>query len=75
MAVNLPADKITNARGQSGVWSEPDAEPVSDGLLALAGLHPGVLLVNDVNTPVTAHHPAILVTGLRRFEAVANFHG
>ncbi len=44
-------------------------------LSALAGLHPRILLVDDVHAPVTPHHATVLVAGLGRAEGVADFHG
>ena len=41
---------------------------------ALAGFHPGVFLVDDVDAPTTADNATIFVADLCRFEAVANFH-
>src|ERR1700726_3624764 len=48
--------------------------PLRAGKLALAGLHARVFLVNDVNAPMAAHHAAVLVAGLGRFQAVADLH-
>src|ERR1035437_8719682 len=41
---------------------------------ALAGLHPRVLLVDDVDAAVAEHHAAVLVAALGRFQAVADLH-
>jgi hypothetical protein len=42
--------------------------------LTLAGFHTRVLLVNHVNTPMTADHAAVLVAGFRGFQGVTDLH-
>jgi hypothetical protein len=42
--------------------------------LTLAGLHPGILLVDDIDAPTPAHHTAVLVARLGRPQAIANSH-
>mgnify|MGYP001241826938 CR=1 FL=1 len=41
---------------------------------ALAGLEPGVFLVDHINAALAAHDPAILVAALGRFKRVEHFH-
>lgn len=36
--------------------------------LALAGLHAGILLVNYIHPPMTAHHATVLVADFRGFQ-------
>jgi hypothetical protein len=42
--------------------------------LALACLHAGVLLIDDVNTALAADNAVVAVTALERFERVYDFH-
>jgi hypothetical protein len=41
---------------------------------ALAGFHPGVLLINHIDPAMTAHDAAILVAGLGRTERITDLH-
>src|SRR3954468_2103798 len=44
------------------------------GVSALAGLQPGVLLVQHVDAAAAAHHDAVLVPRLGGLQAVADLH-
>jgi hypothetical protein len=49
----------------------PDRSPG----LALAGLHAGVFLVDDIDPSAATYHAAVLVADFGRFEAVTDAHG
>ena len=43
-------------------------------VLALADLHPGILLVDHVNSPAAANHAAVFIAQLGRLQAVTYSH-
>jgi hypothetical protein len=65
--------------------SEPKEKPPVQGrlckhtffcsVLPLAGLEPGLRLVDDVYTAFATYNPAITVTVFQRAERIANLHG
>ena len=55
-------------------WTSRKRPPRS-GLLPLAGFHPRVLLIDDIDPPAAAHDAAVLVPDFGRAKAVADSHG
>ena len=45
------------------------------GNSALADLEPRVFLVDHVDTTLTAHNAAVLITDFRGFQRIPDFHG
>jgi hypothetical protein len=82
--------KVNRTRGRIGearlISQGPDSKKAAPGAafrqyrrlasgLALAGLEPGLRLVDDIDAALAAHHAAIAVAQLERAERVSNLHG